>query len=185
MSKSAFIFHWVQLLRVVARRTTMDPGPPVSLVGSFRWAQKTVEWCKAHAESSWLMSFNSLPTSSWFSGYGCAEIAMEMLNKARVESGCEGHGFSPSYQFEIATKARSCAASRLDQHVCQHVDILTMLGEKDRQELKGFEKSSKSPSEDIWDFLLKKGLVKDALCSRHGMRRGSFKKGFLYNDNVW
>eukprot|EP00438_Fugacium_kawagutii_P013977 Skav200728 [mRNA] locus=scaffold274:25283:38105:- [translate_table: standard] len=47
-----------------------------------------------------------------------------------------------------------------------------MLDQKDRAELKQFEQNCKQPSEEIWDFLLEKKLVKDEMCSRHLSRSG-------------
>jgi hypothetical protein len=151
-------------------------APPESLVQSFRWAEKTLEWCQKNAAGSWLMTMDTLPTSSWFSGFGCAELAMDMLNQARRNCGAEGIGFSPSYQFEIALKGRTSSSDRLPAHTCQHLDILRMLCEKDRNELKELEKTCTNPSEEIWNFLCKKEFVKEEVCSRHKMRNGGRKR---------
>ncbi len=150
-------------------------APSEALVESFKWAAKSVDWVSSHAKDSWLLSVKSLPCSSWFSGYGCAEMAMQMLNSAlqKKNSASMGNSFSPSYQFELAARARAASQPRLPPHCCQHVNILGMLSEKDRAELKEVEKNSKNPSEEIWEFLLKKEFVKSSQqCTHHNMMSG-------------
>ena len=63
-----------------------------------------------HGKSPWFFQACDLPVSTWFSGYGCAELAFDFLNAAkRKRSGEElqdPDAFSVSHQFEINSKAR-------------------------------------------------------------------------------
>ncbi|CAK9086423.1 unnamed protein product [Durusdinium trenchii] len=146
-------------------------GPPEELVASFRWAKCCVDYLDQQGELGWLKSMETLPISTWFSGYGCAETAFQMLESAlKGKRETDGKSFSSSYQFEIAVKARQACLDRIDAHTCQHIDILRRLRDVDRIELEKIEQASSNPSEDLWEFLLKKQFLSEGLCSRHKNR---------------
>lgn len=144
--------------------------PPESLVESFRWSRKCVEWLGKHSPSPWFMQMHNVPTSSWFSGYGCCEMGFHMINAAKQKAGAPP-AFCPSYQIELSSKARLCAQVTLPKHCCQHIDILRLLSPSDRKLVKDKESGPK-PSEDVWDFLLNTTFVNQEMCSRHQMRWG-------------
>ena len=150
-------------------------GPPEELVASFRWAKCCVDYLDQQGELGWLKSMETLPISTWFSGYGCAETAFQMLESAlKGKRETDGKSFSSSYQFEIAVKARQACLDRIDAHTCQHIDILRRLRDVDRIELEKIEQASSNPSEDLWEFLLKKQFLSEGLCSRHKNRPGTY-----------
>ena len=144
--------------------------PPESLVESFRWSRKCVEWLGKHSPSPWFMQMHNVPTSSWFSGYGCCEMGFHMINAAKQKAGAPP-AFCPSYQIELSSKARLCAQVTLPKHCCQHIDILRLLSPSDRKLVKDKESGPK-PSEDVWDFLLNTTFVNQEMCSRHQMMWG-------------
>lgn len=148
---------------------TMEPGPSKRFVETFKWAKKCVEWVQSHSPSKWFWEMELLPTSTWFSGYGCCETGLRMLNSAKEKLGGAA-AFSPTFQFEINSRARQSISGTLPDHCCQHIDILRMLNDTDRVALKKLEKESDKPSEDLWNFLLDKKLVTMAPCSRHQFR---------------
>ncbi|CAK9072952.1 unnamed protein product [Durusdinium trenchii] len=132
-------------------------GPPARLVAAFTWAQKSVEWVDEQGHVEWLKKWHRVPWSSWFSGFGCAEMALSMIASALAkQTGKTVVPFSQSYQFEIANKARLASRECLEDHVCQHQDILRLLDDANRKKLKILEDSCEKPSEDLWTFLLDK-----------------------------
>ena len=113
---------------------------------------------------------DDLPFSTWFSGYGCAELAFSMLNSAKKSKGGKSL-VSSSYQFEISAKARSVASQTLPRHCCQHIDIMRCLTDDDRKALLNIEKSSDDVSADTWKFLQKVDLADGDTCSKHRLRQ--------------
>ncbi len=147
----------------------MTHGPSDAFVETFRWASKCVEWHQSHSPSPWFMKMDNVPTSTWFSGFGCCEMALHMLNSAK-QSLDSRNAFSPSYQFEISSKARGAAGDRIPKHCCQHIDISRLLKEDDRKALKQLHATSEKPSDDVWNFILSKDLDHSQSCARHQMR---------------
>lgn len=149
----------------------MAHGPSDELIDTYRWARKCVQWHESHSPSPWFRKMDHVPTSTWFSGFGCCEMALHMLNSAkRVLDSRDA--FSPSYQFEIASKARGAAGERIPKQCCQYIDILRLLKEDDRKALKELHNTSENPSEDVWNFILGKELERSQTCARHQMRYG-------------
>lgn len=146
---------------------------PPSLTETFRWAHKCLEWHKTHSPSPWLMRMKQLPTSSWFSGYGCAEMAMTFINQAMVDQG-GNTVFEPAYQFEIQSRARACCADRIPKSCCQFIDIARLMPDATRKQLKEVEKTWEIPSTDAWKFLEDVVLESTTPCTSHQMRFGSF-----------
>ncbi len=150
-------------------------GLPQPLVGSFRWAHESTQWLNANAKSRFFFETDSIPTSSWFSGFGCSEKSLEFLNVARKAAGATEDAFIPVYQFEINAKCRNFCAASLPASVCQHIDILRMLKNPDREKvLKLIQEGAegKETEEKIWNYLLGISLENGGLCSRHLQRLG-------------
>lgn len=153
----------------------MASSPPESLVESFRWAHHAVQCCVDSKSAEWFLSPQAadLPVSTWFSGYGCAEIAIDMINAAKKTCcGTDRDTFVHSYQFEIASKARASSAKRLNDDVCQFIGILRVLSDDDRKALLKLEAESSTTPDDVYEFLLGKVLQDGGMCCRHKMRWG-------------
>lgn len=147
--------------------TAMGPAGP--LVESFTWAHRCVAYLRDHGKADVLCKFDGVPFSTFFSGYGCAELAVDMINAA-VRSHTKKDPFSPTMQYEINARARTAAGERLPQHTCQFVDIQRLLKPEDRKHLVEIEKSSPNVQDDIWEFLLKAKLDAGEGCTKHGQR---------------
>ena len=140
----------------------MTSQPPASLVGCFSWAAHCLDYLHSDAKSDWYKTMQSLPVSTWFSGYGCAEQAMAMINAAGHEA------FSPAYQYEISARARIVSGQRLPDHVCQYVDIRRLLTNEDRKALEKIETSkSDNMAEEMWEFLRGRLIDDVQMCPRH------------------
>ena len=160
----------------------MASGPPKNFIDTFRWPSKCLEWLQGNSPSPWFGQMKELPTSSFFSGYGCLEMALHMISENRKHLGGDCV-FSPSYQVEIQSKARLTSQSFLPEHTCQHTDIMRLLGDSDRKMLRELEKNAEKPSQEIWDFLLTKELVGTHGCFRHHQCRpvGSNRRNSVPN----
>lgn len=146
-------------------------GPSDALVQSFSWARKCKDFLLQYGKSDWLFKLDELPTSSWFSGYGCAETAMKMINSAlREETG--KNAFRATMQYEINARARAAAARQLPENTCQFVDILRLLSADSRKALAELEKNTETTPNDLWQFLLKQTLLHEELCPKHMQRWG-------------
>ena len=143
--------------------------PPQPLVETFKWAQKSLDWCSANVDGDRMVHMDDLPFSTWFSGYGCAELAFSMLNSAKKSKGGKSL-VSSSYQFEISAKARSVASQTLPRHCCQHIDIMRCLTDDDRKALLDIEKTSENVAANIWKFLQTVDLADGDTCSKHRLR---------------
>ena len=155
-------------------RAMVDTGPPGPLVQSFTWARECLKYLCDKDKANFLLQLESAPMSTWFSGYGCAEQAMAMINAARLEKR-SGEAFQPSHQYEINFKARQTSSFRLPEHTCQFIDIGRLLNVDDMKELKQLESASDELGEEVWKFLKGKKLQTTELCSRHKQRRCHFK----------
>lgn len=144
-------------------------SPPQPLVETFKWAQKSLDWCSENVDGDRMVHMDDLPFSTWFSGYGCAELAFSMLNSAKNSKGKKSL-VSSSYQFEISAKARSVAAQTLPRYCCQHIDIMRCLTDDDRKALLEIEKTSDHVAEDIWKFIQTVDLADGDTCSKHRLR---------------
>lgn len=166
-----------QVNKLNRRKKEQSPKPamaamtalPDSLLASFKWAEKAVEWCRAHGDSQFFDECERLPVSTWFSGYGCMEEALTMLNAAL--SGPDGRqAFQSAYQVEIMAKASHFVEPRLSETVCQHADIMRFLTQEARETIDKIEKTEQGPAEPIWNYLKSIELEKSALCHRHRLR---------------
>ena len=160
----------------------MNCCPPQPLVNTSKWAHHAVEYLRHNSQggqAEWFLSpeTSDLPISSWFSGYGCSEIAVEFLNAAKKACcGTSKNTLCSSYQYEINARARSCCARRLDDHACQFIDIMRALDDADRKGLLKLEADPSKTSEDLFAFLVDKEFLQDGLCSKRKFRLGLEKK---------
>jgi hypothetical protein len=182
-----FILH-LKLFPTTTPKALSAMGPPQPLVDNFRWAHESVAWMKMHAKSTWFFETRDLPLSSWFSGYGCSELAAGFLNAARRrvagEDEKDSDAFSAAHQFEINVKARTAAKEQLPEHSCQFVDIMRILNDDDRKKLLKMEKDETKGEKDFWDFLKTVDLSTHSLCAKHCERpRGPYWFGWESRKN--
>ena len=159
---------------------------PDPLVKAFQWASLGAEWMQDNAKSTFFMDAAEIPVSTWFSGFGAVEQCATMLNAAKQElCGNADEVFVPVGQYEKCSRCRSFCAPRLPESVCQHIDILHVLKDEDREVLRRIT-SQAQPEDDlekqVWELVSQCELQTEGMCGRH-LRRQCIRENILIESH--
>jgi len=130
-----------------------------------------------HAKTTWWLEQSHLPTSSFFSGYGCAEWAMLFIDgaRARMDPDQKMPLFRPMFQWEVNARARQAAEGCLPSNTCQFSDINQLMSDKDKAALLTLHSTCDAKGGDLapaklWNAVKNFEFESSHVCSRHLMR---------------